>query len=78
MMGGVNANKNNLHMNKTPAMTNNMMMGKITTNGPMMVRGSIRNQQINSLPPNIAQRNQVSTSMNLLLYSVSLLAIPGT
>ena len=58
MMGGGNPNKNNIHMNKQPVMNNNMM-NKMTPNGPPMARG-IRNQQMNSLPPNMgSQRLQV-------------------
>jgi hypothetical protein len=71
MMGG-GPNKNNIHMNKQPVMNNNMIMNKMTPNGPLMARG-IRNQQMNSISPNMgAQRPQVLKSSGGYGYFLSL------
>lgn len=50
----------NVILNKQPAMNNNMIMGKMVPNGPLMQRG-IR-AQTNNLSPNMGQRHQVSFS----------------
>jgi hypothetical protein len=49
----------NVMINKQPVMNNNLIMGKMPPNGPMMARG-IRPQQGGNLAPNMGpQRHQV-------------------
>lgn len=63
--------KTNLLLNKQPTINNNMMMSKLTPNGPMIIR-NIRNQQINTLPPNMQQRPQViDENLNLFLLELA-------
>jgi len=50
---------NNVRLNKQAVMNNNLVMGKMPPNGPMMPRG-IRPQQNSNLVPNMGpQRHQV-------------------
>lgn len=60
----------NVIVNKQPVMNNNLMMGKMVPNGPLMQR-AIRNQQPGGMAPAMVQRHQVAQVCSLTSQETS-------